>query len=78
MAAPVCHIRAQDENQPYYVSGDGVYLKGDMVIISTTSEYYHNGTLYTFSRWDDGNTDNPRTFTATADVTLRPIYTAAE
>lgn len=82
MAAQVCRIRFQDgyddESRPYSVYGKGDYLKGDMVIISTSSYYYHNDTYYTFSRWDDGNTDNPRTFTATADVTLRPIYTAAE
>lgn len=49
--------------------------KGDKVVIGTDSYYVHNGTYYTFSHWDDGNTDNPRTFTATGDATFRPVYT---
>ncbi len=85
MAAPeMFRIKIEDgydyNSRPYYVIGGGTYAKGDKVVIRTDSKYYHNhnDTFYTFSRWDDGNTDNPRTFTATADVTLRPIYTAAE
>ncbi len=79
MAAQVCRIRFQDgyddESRPYYVRGKGDYLKGDKVVIGTDSYYVHNGTYYTFSHWDDGNTDNPRTFTATGDATFRPVYT---
>ncbi|MBP3763847.1 MAG: hypothetical protein J6I49_08245 [Bacteroidales bacterium] len=84
MSAPdMCHIKIEDgyedhESRPYYVYGVGTYAKGDKVIISTDADYFHDDTFYIFSHWSDGNTDNPRTFTATADVTLRPVYTAAE
>lgn len=34
-------------------------------------------TFFAFSRWNDGNTDNPRTFVATADMTFQPVYVPA-
>ena len=49
------------------VTGGGVYVEGDYVtLIATANEGYK------FTQWSDGNTENPRTVTATADVT----YTA--
>ena len=76
ISSQVCRIRIEtgSEGQPY-ADGDGEYLKGDTVIISADPEYsdYNEGTHYTFSRWSDGNTDNPRTFVATTDMTFQPV-----
>ena len=49
------------------VTGGGVYVEGDYVTLTATA---NEG--YKFTQWSDGNTENPRTVTATADVT----YTA--
>ena len=32
---------------------------------------------YVFSRWNDGNTENPRTVTITSDTTFMAIFTAS-
>ena len=45
------------------VSGGGEYLEGSTVTITATA---NDG--YRFVEWNDGNTDNPRTFTVTEDV----------
>ena len=34
-------------------------------------------TFFAFSHWNDGNTDNPRTFIATTDMTFQPVYVPA-
>ena len=49
------------------VTGGGVYVEGDYVTLTATA---NEG--YKFTQWSDGNTENPRIVTATADVT----YTA--
>lgn len=49
------------------VTGGGVYVEDEYVILTATA---NEG--YKFTQWSDGNTENPRTVTATADVT----YTA--
>ena len=49
------------------VTGGGVYVEGDYITLTATA---NEG--YKFTQWGDGNTENPRTVTATADVT----YTA--
>ena len=79
ISSQVCRIRIEtgSEGRPYNADGDGEYLKGDTVIISADPEYDNGGTHYTFSRWSDGNTDNPRTFVATADMTFQPVYVPA-
>ena len=46
------------------VSGSGTYEQGTEVAISATP-----ATHYHFVQWNDGNTDNPRTITVTADAT---------
>lgn len=51
------------------VSGSGTYDEGSNVQISATA---NSG--YHFERWDDGNTDNPRTITVTADATYEAIF----
>ena len=47
------------------VSGSGSYEENAEVTLEVT---VNDG--YRFVQWDDGNTDNPRVFNATADVTL--------
>ena len=46
-------------------TGTGTYRQGTLVTLTCIPD-----TGYTFTGWSDGNTDNPRTFTATEDVTL--------
>ena len=53
------------------VTGGGVYVEGDNVILTATA---NEG--YKFTQWSDGNTENPRTVTATADVTYTAEFTA--
>lgn len=51
------------------VSGTGVYLAGDTVTVCATAL---DG--YEFVGWNDGNTDNPRTITATQDTTYTAVF----
>ena len=53
------------------VTGGGVYVEGDHVTLKATA---NEG--YKFTQWSDGNTENPRTVTATADVTYTAEFTA--
>lgn len=53
------------------VTGGGVYVEGDNVMLTATA---NEG--YKFTQWSDGNTENPRTVTATADVTYTAEFTA--
>ena len=48
-----------------FVDGDGNYLLGSEVLVTANA-----ATDYTFVRWSDGVTDNPRTITLTEDTTL--------
>ena len=52
------------------VTGGGVYVQGATTTLTATPD--HN---YTFTRWSDGNTDNPRTITPTADITYTAEFT---
>ncbi|MDY4850392.1 MAG: InlB B-repeat-containing protein [Paludibacteraceae bacterium] len=53
------------------VTGAGTYDYGaEAMLKATANEGYH------FVKWSDGNTDNPRTITVTADVTLAAEFTA--
>ena len=47
------------------VSGGGIYPKDSIAIISATAN-----TDYFFLKWNDGNTDNPRTITVTYPLSL--------
>ena len=47
------------------VTGDGLYTNDTTITITATP---YEG--YTFLRWSDGNTDNPRTIQVTSDTTL--------
>ncbi len=53
------------------VTGGGVYVEGEYVTLTATA---NEG--YKFTQWSDGNTENPRTVTATADVTYTAEFTA--
>ena len=51
------------------VTGVGIYPQDKQVTLTATAnEGYH------FVKWSDGDTDNPRTITVTADVTLTAIF----
>lgn len=53
------------------VQGGGTYQDGETVILTATPIGSH-----TFLQWDDGNTDNPRTVTATGDATYIALFSA--
>ncbi|MBQ0153596.1 MAG: leucine-rich repeat domain-containing protein [Bacteroidales bacterium] len=47
------------------IKGGGKYIKGDTCTLTVTPSYgYH------FTQWNDGNTDNPRSFIVTQDTTF--------
>ncbi len=52
------------------VSGGGTYAEGASVTLTATA---NNG--YTFSQWQDGNTQNPRTITVTGNATYTATFT---
>jgi hypothetical protein len=53
------------------VAGDGEYPINSAVTIGAIAKQG-----YYFAQWDDGNTDNPRTFTLTQDTTFTAIFSA--
>ena len=53
------------------VTGAGDYDEGDTVILTAVPE-----TDYKFTGWSDGNTDNPRTFTASQSLSLSATFAA--
>lgn len=55
------------------VDGGGRFPAMAEVTIEATP---HEG--YVFYEWSDGSTENPRTFTATSDLTLRAFFVASE
>ncbi len=54
------------------IVGGGVYAENALV---TLRAYPNEG--FVFARWDDGNTDNPRTVTLTRDSSLTAIFSQA-
>ena len=54
-----------NNNQWGEVAGGGMYTDNTTITITATP---YDG--YSFLRWSDGNTDNPRTLTVTKDITL--------
>lgn len=63
-------VVAADEEQGT-VAGAGTFDEGAEVEISATA-----ATGFVFSQWSDGNTDNPRTVTVTADATYTAEFVA--
>lgn len=55
------------------VEGAGEYAYGTNITLTATP-----AENYKFSRWSDGNTDNPRTITVTEDITLEAIFEKAD
>ena len=55
-----------------YVTGGKAYYAGETVTLKATAK-----TGYYFTGWSDSNTDNPRTFTATENVTLQANFATA-
>ncbi|MBR6249966.1 MAG: leucine-rich repeat protein [Bacteroidales bacterium] len=53
------------------VSGDGIFLANDDVELIATPD---NEKLYHFVKWSDGNEENPRSFKATANLTVTAIF----
>ena len=53
------------------VTGSGQYPAGSEIVITATA---NEG--YSFQKWHDGNTDNPRTITVTGDATYTAIFAA--
>ena len=51
-----------DHTSKGYVTGTGNYYEGEEVVLKATAK-----TGYYFTRWSDGNTDNPRTITVDGD-----------
>ena len=51
------------------VTGGGTYPEGTEVELEATA---NEG--YVFTRWDDGNTDNPRTITVRCDATYTAVF----
>lgn len=52
--------------------GGGLYTNGATATLSATPNQY-----YSFTRWDDGNTDNPREVTVKGDATYTAIFNVA-
>ena len=60
-----CYTIMVEATEGGSAAGGGVFVEGDMVTLTATpDEGYH------FVRWSDGNTTNPYTFVAEADVDL--------
>lgn len=51
------------------VTGSGVYTKGTIIQLVALPS-----TGYQFEKWDDGNTDNPRTITVKSNATYTAIF----
>ena len=72
--APEYTITVQPSN-PFYgtTTGSGVYPEGVVIQISAIPN-----ANTTFTHWDDGNTDNPRTITVTCDMTYTAYFEMAQ
>ncbi len=63
-------ITVQSNNEEWgSVTGGGLYTKGTTIQLVALPE-----SGYQFEKWDDGNTDNPRTITVTNNATYTAIF----
>ena len=60
-----------EDNTKGTVTGGGNYLGGQTATITATAN-----AGYQFDHWNDGNTDNPRSFTVTGDATYTAYFTS--
>lgn len=66
------HLSLQTNNSIMgTVSGEGDYPSNSIVTISATP----SSNAFLFSHWNDGNTNNPRTFTLSQDTSFTAIFT---
>lgn len=63
------HVYSETNIAQGYVRGLGSYDSLSVVSITAVPN-----DCYSFERWNDGNTDNPRTFTLTKDTTFSAIF----
>ncbi len=69
-----CTITAVSNNSAYgTVSGGGIYNIGATVTLTATA-----ASGYHFVQWQDGNTSNPRTFTATGNATYSATFAVTQ
>ena len=67
-------ITVQSNNESWgCVEGSGTYTKGTVISIGAIS---NNG--YKFAKWDDGNSDNPRTITIEKNATYTAVFVEEE
>ena len=65
-------ITVQSNNAEWgSVSGSGTYTKGTVILLQASP---NSG--YQFGKWDDGNTDNPRSITVEENATYTAIFVA--
>jgi hypothetical protein len=70
----IMHSVTVSANNPVYgnVSGGNAYPKNSIALISATAN-----TGYRFFKWQDGNTDNPRTITVTQDTSFTAVFASS-
>lgn len=70
----VVHVNVELKGDYYnyssHISGDGVYLKGETVLLKVNTELDFGGKAYVLTKWSDGHAENTRTFIAEEDITL--------
>ena len=67
---PVFSLQAMADTNQGFVTGSGIYDSLTSVTIEAIPNYG-----YRFVKWDDENTDNPRTIVLTQDTILSAIFT---
>lgn len=70
----VVHVNVELKGDYYnyssHISGDGVYLKGETVLLKVNTELDFGEKAYVLTKWSDGHAENTRTFIAEEDITL--------
>ena len=67
---PVFSLQAMADTNQGFVTGSGIYDSLTSVTIEAMPNYG-----YRFVKWDDDNTDNPRTIVLTQDTILSAVFT---